>query len=320
MVGCIRKLHNVSFSPKIINCRIYPSYNPEAMKEDFKSVNWSSVYKICDVNQALKCFNGIVKSVFDSHAPHIVKKIRGKPCPWINLDIRKLMTTRDRMLRKFRKTKREEDWNLYKKLRNSCNNKMKHAKGEYQKDLLNENVASPEGSGKRLRIFFPTKNKPKNPSVCNDQNLRGIFSEYYAKAAPFLKEQAFPLIDSVWRRPDVIEHRTERVFMMKNISRVFVLNELKQLKRNKATGVDELPPEMLKDVREYIAEPLCYILNLPVKTLTVPLKWKIARLIPIHKSGSINQPKNFRPISVLPVLSKLLEKAVHWQYRNFLEE
>ena len=108
--------------------------------------------------------------------------------------------------------------------------------------------------------------------------------------------------------------------MMKNISRVFALNELKQLKRNKATGVDELPPGMLKDVKEYIAEPLCYILNLSAETSTVPLKWKIARLIPTHKSGSRDQPINFCPISVLPVLSKLLEKAVHWQHRNFLEE
>jgi hypothetical protein len=134
------------------------------------------------------------------------------------------------------------------------------------------------------------------------------------KAARFLKKQAFPLIDFVLRWPDVqvIEHRTERVFMMKIISRVFVLNELKQLKRHKATGVDELPPGMLKDVREYRAEPLCYILNLSVETSTVPLKWKIARLIPIHKSGSRDRPINFRPISVLSVLSKLLEKAVHW--------
>ena len=60
--------------------------------------------------------------------------------------------------------------------------------------------------------------------------------------------------------------RTEQVFVMKNISRGFVLNELKQLKRNKATGADGLPPGMLKDIREYVADPLCYILNLSVKT------------------------------------------------------
>ena len=107
---------------------------------------------------------------------------------------------------------------------------------------------------------------------------------------------------------------------MKHICRGFVLKELKQLKGNKATGVDELPQGMLKDIREYIADPLCYILNLSVETATVPSKWKIARVIPIHKSGSRKLPENFRPISVQPVLSKLLDKNVYRQYMDFLEE
>lgn len=64
---------------------------------------------------------------------------------------------------------------------------------------------------------------------------------------------------------------------------------------------------MLKDVREYISYPLCYILNLSVTTATVPITWKCAKIIPVHKSGSYDQPENFRPISVLPILSKLLE-------------
>ena len=115
------------------------------------------------------------------------------------------------ILRKFRKTKSEEDWNLYKKLRNLCNNKMKYAMAEYQKDLLNENVTSPRKFWSTIKDIFPTKNKLKNPSICNDQNLPIAFSEYYANAVRYLKEQAFPLIDFVWRRPGV----TERIFMMK---------------------------------------------------------------------------------------------------------
>ena len=169
MVGCIRKIHNVTFSPKIINCRNYSSYNPEVMREDFKTVDWSPVYSACDVNQALKYFNGIVRSNFYLHAPHIVKKIRGKACPWINSDIRpKLMVDRDPILRKFRKTKSEEDWNLYRKLGNLCNNKMKYAKAEYRKDLLNENVTTPRKFWSTIKDIFPTKNKLKNPSICND--------------------------------------------------------------------------------------------------------------------------------------------------------
>ncbi len=95
---------------------------------------------------------------------------------------------------------------------------------------------------------------------------------------------------------------------------------MRQLKRNKATGFDELPSGMLKDVREYIADPLCYILNLSIATGTVPAIWKCAKIIPVRKCGSYDKPENFRPISVLPVLSKLLEKAVYRQYKSFLEE
>ena len=124
----------------------------------------------------------------------------------------------------------------------------------------------------------------------------------------------------VWRQPVALLSRTDKVFEITVISRAFIVNELKQFKRNKATGVDELPSGMLKDVREYISYPLCYILNLSVTTATVPIIWKCAKIIPVHKSGSYDQPENFRPISVLPILSKLLEKAVHKQYLTFLKE
>ena len=157
--------------------------------------------------------------------------------------------------------------------------------------------------------------------VCSDQNQPSIFNLVsYANDVQYLKQKSFPMIDFLWREPFVMTSRTERGFEMKYICRGFVLKGLRQLKRNKATGVDELPPGMLKDIREYIADPLCYILNLSVETATVPSKWKIARLIPIRKSGSRKLPENFRPMSVLPVLSKLLDKNIHRQEMNFLEE
>ena len=89
------------------------------------------------------------------------------------------------------------------------------------------------------------------------------------------------------------------------------MNELRKFEKRKATGVDGLPPGMLKDIREYISHPF---LNLSIETSTVPTMWKLEKIIPVYKSGSYDLPENFRPISVLPVLSKLLEKAVHGQY------
>ncbi|CAB4017794.1 Calcium-responsive transcription factor [Paramuricea clavata] len=117
MVGCIRKLNNVKFTPKVITCRNYSAYEPEVMKEDFRRVNWQSLYTMNDINKALEYFNDTVKAIFDRHAPQMVKKVRGKPCPWINSDIRKTMSSTDCMLRKARRTKKNEDHCHFKKRR-----------------------------------------------------------------------------------------------------------------------------------------------------------------------------------------------------------
>ena len=83
------------------------------------------------------------------------------------------------------------------------------------------------------------------------------------------------------------------------------------MSRKKVTGLDNLPSALLKDCPDVIAGPLSHLINLSLKTCTVPLIWKKARIIPLHTSGSIATPENYRPMSVLPILSKILEKSVH---------
>ena len=103
------------------------------------------------------------------------------------------------------------------------------------------------------------------------------------------------------------------------MSTAFVERELRHLNRNKATGTNSLPPNLLKDCSRFLAPPLAHILNLSLNTSTVPSMWKLAKLSPTFKSGNSEHVKNYQPISVLPVLSKILEKAVHQQLYNFLE-
>ena len=87
-----------------------------------------------------------------------------------------------------------------------------------------------------------------------------------------------------------------------------------------ATGIDELPPGLLNDCAKGISKPICHIINLSIQTSTVPTIWKVAKISPVFKSGINTLPENYHPISVLPVLSKLLEKAVHSKLIDFLEK
>ena len=189
-VGCTRKLHHVKYSPKVIICRNYSAYDPNAMNEDFKNVNWQPIYDTSNVNVALTYFNKTVKAIFDHHAPQIIKKVRGKPCPWLNSDIRKSMISRDRMLRKARRTKKEEHWNLYRKLRNTCNNKLRYAKSTFQKELVEENATNPRKFWNIIKDIFPNKTKGMPTSKDQEQNHNQltIFSKYFANAVRCLKE------------------------------------------------------------------------------------------------------------------------------------
>ena len=89
---------------------------------------------------------------------------------------------------------------------------------------------------------------------------------------------------------------------------------------SKAPGIDEIPSIFLKDGAEILPKPISDIINLSIKLSTLPDKCKIAKLIPLFKKGSKTDPKNYRPISLLPLLSKLIEKAIHIQTQEYLDK
>ena len=88
----------------------------------------------------------------------------------------------------------------------------------------------------------------------------------------------------------------------------------------KVCGLDDLPLGMLKDCCEHIYQPLCHIINLSIGTNKIPSAWKIAKVVQVYKKGPSGDPENYRPISVPPILSKILEKAIHQQLLRHLDE
>ena len=77
---------------------------------------------------------------------------------------------------------------------------------------------------------------------------------------------------------------------------------------------------MLKDCSNELSGPLRYLINLTMINGTIPNEWKLAKVIPIFKYGDRTDPNNYRPIFILPILSKILERAVHSQLIDHLEK
>ena len=98
----------------------------------------------------------------------------------------------------------------------------------------------------------------------------------------------------------------------------FVLQEHLTLKTNKAIGLDKISASLLKNSAHTIALSVTKLLNLSIKTGKFPKLWKCSKITALFKSGDQTNASNYRPISILPTLSKILEKAVHTQLYHFL--
>ena len=77
---------------------------------------------------------------------------------------------------------------------------------------------------------------------------------------------------------------------------------------------------MIRMAAPAIADSLTYIFNQAITLASFPDEWKIARVIPLFKSGHRNMPGNYRPISILPAISKIMERILYSQLYNYLTE
>ena len=86
---------------------------------------------------------------------------------------------------------------------------------------------------------------------------------------------------------------------------------------DKVAGIDNIPGKFLKDGASILAKPISELCNFCIKYSLFPTDCQIAKLKPLFRKGSTTLPKNYRPISLLPLISKIIEKVIHDQTKTF---
>ena len=111
----------------------------------------------------------------------------------------------------------------------------------------------------------------------------------------------------------------EKPFHLSITSEEGVFKIIQNIDISKAAGIDNLSGKFLKDGAEILAKPLSEICNLSITSRAFPNACKVAKLKPIFKKGKKTDPSNYRPISLLPLISKVLERVIHDQTNTFLK-
>ena len=111
---------------------------------------------------------------------------------------------------------------------------------------------------------------------------------------------------------------TNNSFKLKHVNVEQVTAILSGMNSNKATGLDNLPARFIKDGASVIAGPMTHIINLSLGVGRVPVDMKLARVVPLHKKNSKTEVGNYRPVSILNSMSKVIERIVFSQLNEYL--
>ena len=236
------------------------------------------------------------------------------------------MRARDASLKKFRRSKLDTDLATYRLLRNKVSARLKLSEENYSRSLLEENSGDSESFWRSVKKILPDAKLKSIPTcikaevkiITDKQSISELFNSFFTSVVNKLFESFR------YARP-VFKSTTEDLFTKKHfeftaVDKPFVLKQLKCLKLKNATGIDGLPARLLKDSAVVIADRVTHLLNLSIKSGTVPSEWKQAKVVPLFKSGNKDDLDNYRPISILPILSKILEKAVFHQLHSYLSK
>ena len=161
-----------------------------------------------------------------------------------------------------------------------------------------------------------------NDTIIQDyQAIADKFNDYFASIAQHTVDSLKMCYGSSQKNyQDFLNETIETDFNFEETSEETVLGLLNKLKNKNTKGHDQISNKLLKCVKNEIAKPLTFIINQTLRTGCYPDKLKIARLRPLYKKGDKQGIENYRPISILPSVSKNFEKIIHAQLVNYFDQ
>lgn len=315
-----------------VKIRSLKNYNSDVLKSRLSSMDWSPVYRSMNVDTAWGHFKSLFMMAIDESAPEKTMRTKIRQEPWMNPEILAAIKSRNYTFSKFSKNRDEQFYEEFKKKRNEVTGMIKKAKAEYFNDKIIENKSNPQqlwkclkqtGYGNKLRT------KAKNmildiggTVITGNKNIANCLNKFFNTIANTLVKR-LPSPTGMYGEKQVWEYYRQKGIQTDSLSfesatEDTVLKKLRALNPNKATGQDKIPARFLRDAAESIASGLTHIINLSICQGQFPDDLKQARVIPLYKKGNKLDPGNYRPVSILSAVSKVIERIIHDQINKYL--
>ena len=217
---------------------------------------------------------------------------------------------------------------MYRKLQNFVNHKIKPSKSNYYCNLIEESKgdssmvwkAVNEASSRNVSSSIPQYIIASGVQYNNPKSTATALNDYFASVGRLLAEKFSQSLNYVNPAKLNVSEPVTVSFELRTISHSFVLQQICALKQNKAIGLDRISARLLKCASRTITPSITKLLNLSIATNEFPNIWKCAKVTALFKAGNHTSPSEYHPISILPTLSKILERAMHYQFYQYLNQ
>jgi len=266
---------------------------------------------LCDLTDQ---YFSVLVGILDQHAPKKTRTITLKPSvPWINDEIMTEKKKRRQLERVWRRTKCSLDRDRFKEQRGQVNNLIIKSKTDFFLSKITECGQDQKALYRVVNQLLHKRNTPKLPEYDSLQEMLESFSEYFVTKIQTIRTK----LDN--ETPMNLVHTGQRASSatMCNFKEASIMEVKKIISSSpsKSCDLDPIPTWMLKDHLDLLAPVITKMVNLSLTTSTVTPSMKHALVTPLLKKPSLDHQilKNFRPVSNLPFVSKVLEKVVAQQ-------
>ena len=239
------------------------------------------------------------------------------------------MKQRDNAHKKAAATNSPEDWRLFRSIRNRVTALIRRDKKLWEQEKLDSSLNNSEQTWRTVKSWLnwgssgpPTQLVCDGKIVSSPSRIANIMNNFFTDKVKSLRNKIpAERSDPLSKFKEAMHQRT-CVFKLKKTTEAEVLEVISQLKNSSSSGIDYIDTRTIKLIAELIAPSLVHIVNLSIETSKFPDAWKIAKVVPLLKGGTCDPllPKSYRPVALLPIFSKILEKIVFRQLIFYLED
>lgn len=297
----------------------------DKFRETFSSrlLNFNIMYSELDIDLKTKIFLKLFWESYEKCCPIKIKYISRARLekPWFDDDLKRLCDMKHDLFKRYKANEVSfDDYNYFK---NQFSSLIKRTRQNYFRDKFERSKSDIRATWRNINNVMGCKRRSgidrlvhDNITYENDSDISRIFNKYFASVAGDLRRNI----------PDCnvspVSFMKNRVVedMSFNFATVSEVNNIISSLKNKSCRLNSIPVYVFKSVSDFISPVICDLFNESVQQGTFPDVLKTAECIPIFKKGCITAVSNYRPISLLPNLSKIMEKLMRSRLVNFFEQ